>query len=512
MNAAIYARFSSSGQREESIEGQLRDCNAYAKRNGLTVVAEYADKAISGRTDKRPDFQRMLKDSEKGAFQLLICWKMDRFARNRYDSAIYKAKLKKAGVRVVYAMESIPEGPEGIILESVMEGYAEYYSENLAQNVRRGYYDSALELKTLGAKPLGLKKGPGDRFVVDPETAPVVKRIFEEYASGRKINDIIEGLNAEGYRTARGLPFTRNSLQTILANEKYIGVYEFKDIRVENAIEPIIDKTTWEAVQKMRKRRVISPAASRDVNFKLTTKLYCGECGCPMTGDSGTSRSGQTYYYYTCSNKKRGRHCKSKSVRKDDIEKLVIDQLLSLICSDQFIEDVADLCMEYQDRERDASLIASLEQKKKEIDKKIGNLTKALEDGRAADIILDRLDQLKAEREDIERGIAVQLIEDPRLDRDQIIFYLQRLRERKEKPEELGEDLIETFLNSAHLYDDGRLVLGLNFTGDRSKLTIEDIGKIKDPSCSNSTGQIGITHRKPNMAIVGMVLMFEMTA
>ena len=179
----IYARYSSSGQREESIEGQLRECREYARRNGMTVVGEYVDKALTGRTDTRPDFQRMLRDSERGIFQAVICWKIDRFARNRYDSAIHKYKLKKHRVRVFYAKESIPDGPEGIILESVMEGYAEYYSENLSQNVKRGNYDSALELKTLGRTLLGLRKGADGRFEIDPATAPVVRRIFEEYAA-----------------------------------------------------------------------------------------------------------------------------------------------------------------------------------------------------------------------------------------------------------------------------------------------------------------------------------------
>lgn len=158
MNAVIYARFSSSGQREESIEGQIRECREYAKRHDMVIVGEYTDKALTGRTDKRPSFQRMLKDSEKGIFKAVICWKMDRFARNRYDSATYKYKLRKNGVQIFYAAETIPEGPEGIILESVMEGYAEYYSENLSQNIKRGNYESALKLKTLGQTVLGYKR------------------------------------------------------------------------------------------------------------------------------------------------------------------------------------------------------------------------------------------------------------------------------------------------------------------------------------------------------------------
>jgi len=114
--AVFYARYSSSGQREESIEGQIRDCRAYAQQNGMSIIGEYVDKALTGRTDRRPDFQRMLRDCERGVFKAVICWKMDRFARNWYDSAMYKYKLKKNGVRIFYAKESIPDGPEGIIL------------------------------------------------------------------------------------------------------------------------------------------------------------------------------------------------------------------------------------------------------------------------------------------------------------------------------------------------------------------------------------------------------------
>ena len=118
LRAVIYARYSSSGQREESIEGQLRECYDFAKKHGIIVIGEYIDKAMTGRVDQRPDFQRMIRDSEKGRFNCVLMWKMDRFARNRYDDAMYKYKLKKNGVRIFYAKEMIPEGPEGIILES----------------------------------------------------------------------------------------------------------------------------------------------------------------------------------------------------------------------------------------------------------------------------------------------------------------------------------------------------------------------------------------------------------
>ena len=150
--AVIYARYSSSGQRDESIEGQCREIEIYAQHNGFKIIKTYIDKALTGRTDRRPGFQQMIADSEKHLFQAVICWKTDRFARNRYDAAVYKAKLRKNGVRLVYAREAVPDGPEGIILESVMEGFAEYYSANLGENVKRGNYDSALQHKPLGKR------------------------------------------------------------------------------------------------------------------------------------------------------------------------------------------------------------------------------------------------------------------------------------------------------------------------------------------------------------------------
>ena len=474
--AVIYARYSSSGQREESIEGQLRDCYEYAKRNGFTIVGEYIDKALTGKTDKRPDFQRMMRDCERGVFKAVICWKMDRFARNRYDSAMHKYKLKKYGVRIFYAKEVIPEGPEGIILESVMEGYAEYYSENLSQNVKRGNYDSALELKTLGRVVLGLRKGPNGRFEIDPATAPIVKRIFEEYAAGERAKDIYHRLNEEGYRTSRGGLFNKNSLRRILQNEKYIGVYEYNDIRVEDGIPPIVSRELFDKCQTMVERHHRAPAAQRDTNFLLTAKLFCGHCGEPMTGDGGTGRSGQVYNYYTC-NGRRAHKCQKERAPKDWIEKLVVDQLVKLIHSDDFINEVADRCMEYQQRERDRSALNALEARLKENEKAINNMMAAIEAGIITPSTKTRLMELEAERGQIEKGIAKELIEEPRLERDQVVYFLEKFRQGDINDEMYRVFLVDTFLNAVYLYDDNKLVLVLNYSGENCKVTLDNVEK-----------------------------------
>ena len=196
MRAVIYARYSCDNQREESIEGQLRECKEFAERKGYTLVGSYIDRAVSAKTDNRPEFQRMVKESAGSIFDVVIVWKLDRFARNRYDSAHYKAALRKNGVKVVSATEVISEGAEGIILESVLEGYAEYYSAELSEKVIRGMTENALKCKYNGGSiPVGYKIDKDHHYTVDELVAPFVKEAFLMYAGGKKIKDIVEYLD-----------------------------------------------------------------------------------------------------------------------------------------------------------------------------------------------------------------------------------------------------------------------------------------------------------------------------
>ena len=187
MNAVIYARYSSDSQREESIEGQLRECREYAERNNMTIVRTYIDRALSAKTADRPEFQHMIKDSVKELFEIVLVWKLDRFSRDRYDSAHYKHILKKNGVKVISAKEHISEGPEGIILEAMLEGYAEFYSAELSEKIHRGQKENALKCKNNGGNtPLGYVVGTDGVLAVDPLTALLVTEIFTRYDSGAK--------------------------------------------------------------------------------------------------------------------------------------------------------------------------------------------------------------------------------------------------------------------------------------------------------------------------------------
>lgn len=196
MTGVIYARYSSDNQREESIEGQLRECKAFAERNDIQIIGTYIDRALSAKTDNRPDFQRMIKESSNSTFDVVIVWKLDCFARNRYDSAYYKAILKRNSVRVISATEAISQGAEGIILESVLEGMAEYYSAELAEKVIRGQTENAYKCKFNGGTiPIGYIIDKENNFQINPETAPFVLTAYQMYEDGKTMQEIAEDLN-----------------------------------------------------------------------------------------------------------------------------------------------------------------------------------------------------------------------------------------------------------------------------------------------------------------------------
>lgn len=469
----IYARYSSSGQREESIEGQLRECHEYAKRHNIRIIGEYCDHAISGTSDKRPEFQRLISDSAKGQFTVVITWKNDRFARSRYDSAVYKYRLKQNGVRILYAKESIPDGPEGIILESVMEGFAEYYSANLSQNVKRGLYDSALKLQTLGQFCYGLQKGADGRWEQNPTQAPIVKRIFDEYVSGRSAVDIYTDINNEGYRTLTGGKFNKSSLRRMLQNEKYCGVYKYDDIRVEGGIPAIVDKITFEKAQKMLKLHHEKPAATKiEGGFLLTGKIYCGHCGEPMTGDGGTSKTGRVYQYYTCNNK-RLKKCDKERVAKQRIEDAVVNALINVVKDDKIVSLFADKYLEWQDKQQKEAPKSGLDDRLKTIETSIKNTMSLIDSGFVTDSIKKHLVELEAERIDVENGIAIELMKSPTLSRADVVNFLKQFRDGDVNDVSWRIYLVDTLLQAVYLYDDGKMLLHLNFSGDNNKISVQ---------------------------------------
>lgn len=354
MKAVIYACYSSDSQREESIEGQLRECTAFAEKNGITVLRHYIDRAFSAKTDNRPEFQNMIKDSGKKLFDMVIVWKLDRFARNRYDSARYKSTLKKNGVKVVSATEIISDGAEGIILESVLEGYAEYYSADLSEKVIRGMTDNALKCKYNGGTlPIGYVIDEEQHFQLDPLTAPFILEVFKRYDEGATMTAIRDWLNEQGMKNTRNQPMTYNSVQHLLNNRRYIGEFRYRDVVVPEGIPAIVPTDLFERVQeKMAKNKKAPARYKAEEDYLLTTKLFCGYCGAYLCGESGTSHTAKVHRYYKCvSVKKKRADCKKKPVKKDWLEDLVVDATMKMVMDDKAIEAIVSMVMDLQDRE-----------------------------------------------------------------------------------------------------------------------------------------------------------------
>lgn len=486
--AVVYARYSSHRQGEQSIEGQLAEAHKYANEHDLKIIHEYIDRAMTGRNDNREAFQQMLKDTSKKQFDTIILWKIDRFGRNREEIAFNKYRCKKNGVKVVYVAESIPDSPEGVILESVLEGMAEYYSLQLSQNVQRGQRASAEKCQSFGGTcPIGYTIDKNTKkYVIDPQMAPVVCSIFEMYAAGSSIADIIKKLNNQGLRTQKGTAFTQNSLHHMLKNPKYIGVYTYKDEIIDNnGVPAIIDNELFMKVQKMLKtNKRKSHQAWNSADYLLTDKLFCGKCGSHMVGESGTSKTGKIYNYYTCISKKKRRACTKKSVQKDWIESLVINKILEILHNEELVNFIADSVYSYYQKQNEENdFIESLRHQLSDIDKALANILKAIEAGIFNQSTKERMDELDSQRSDIQAEISsYELSKTFRLTREQILYFLYRFRDMNIKNEECKKKLIDTFVNSIFVYDD-KIVLTFNYSGDDRTVTLSEINNFNEDIC-----------------------------
>lgn len=499
----IYARYSSHSQREESIEGQLRECHDFALKNGLTIIGEYCDRALSGKTDNRPQFQKLIKDSEKGQFEAVIMYTLDRFARNRYDSAIYKAKLKKNGVRVFYAKQPMPDTPEGIILESVLEGYAEYYSENLSRNIKRGMKENALQCIATGGAglALGYTVGEDRKYQIDPVGAKIVQEIFQMYADGMSATQIINYCNEKGYKTSRGNAFNKNSLRTMLKNDKYIGVYRFMDVVVEGGVPAIISKELFDKVQAKLQHTYTARARNKaKEDYLLTTKLFCGHCGSPMVGESGTSKTGKLYFYYKCIGRKQKHVCTKKVENKDWIEELVTRFTVQEVLTDENIDRIATKAMEIIEKEsEDTTYLEGLQNELKEVQNKIKNIMTAIEQGIITSTTKDRLEELESEKNEIEGRIAREEIKKPLLTKKRIVYWLLSFKSGDINDMEYRRKVIDTLVNSVYFYDDGdkgrRIVLTFNVSGQNTTtISCSDIACFAPPKGANPNTLFFVKH------------------
>lgn len=476
MDVVLYLRYSSANQTEQSIEGQDRVCSEFCKKQGYEIVGRYIDRALSAskETEKRIQFQKMIKDSERGRFQGVVVYKLDRFARNRYDSATYKARLKKNGVRVISATENISDNPEGVLLESVLEGMAEFYSKELAQKVTRGMRESALKGNVCGGTtPLGYKV-EGKKLVIDEPAAEIVREAFRLYAEGRPVHEICKLFNQKGYRTARGAEFNKNSFHTIFTNERYTGTYTYGDIKVEGGIPAIIDRDLFETVSARMDKNKKAPARSKgNVDYLLTQKLFCGHCGAMMVGESGRSKTGNVYYYYKCTSQKRGRTCDKKPLRKEWLERVVAEDAISAL-TPETIDKLADLAVQASEEEvAHNTLIPALRAELHDIEKRIDNLIKLVERGAESETLFNRLSELEEEKKATSLRLAKAEDEIVILEKPHVLFWLSKFTTGSIDDEIFRRQVIDLLVNSVTVWDepDGsyRIEYVINLLSNRNR-------------------------------------------
>ena len=485
MTAVIYARYSSDNQREESIEGQIRECTAYAEKNGITIVKHYIDRAISAKTDNRPEFQQMIKDSDKKLFDIVLVWKLDRFARNRYDSAHYEYQLERNHVKLVSATEPISEGPAGIMVKSMLTGMAEYYSAELSEKVVRGMTENVLKGKYNGGTiPIGYTVDEEKFFQIDPLKAPFVVEAFQRYNDGATMKELMNWLNDSGVTTNRNQKFTYNSIQTLLTNRRYIGENRFKDIVMPDSIPVIIEKELFDSVQdKIAKNRRAPARHKAEDDYLLTTKLFCGMCGAMMFGECGTSRNKNVHHYYKCANAKRTKTCKKKTVRKEWLEDLVVNETMKMIHDDDCIQSIVDAVMILQEQEN--TVLPLLEKQMKDIENGIENLLNAIQAGVLTSSTKGRLEKLEAQQKELEIRIAEEKLAKPKVSAEFVKFWLTNFRKLDPNVKSHRETLINTFVNAVYLYDE-KVLITFNYKDGTKTITFDEIAAKDAPEGNGS--------------------------
>ncbi len=467
--SVIYARYSpGSKQTYQSIEGQLKECYAFAERSGLRVIHEYIDEHLTGTNDKRDSFLQMIEDSKKKNFQFVIVYQLDRFARNRYDSATYKAKLKKNGVRVLSARENITDDASGILIEGVLESMAEYYSAELSQKIKRGISISASKCKYFGGSvPLGYKVDEQKHFIVNEETAPIVKQMFQMLAGGYNYAQIARYLNERGIPTARGGKWNKNSFQSLFSNRRYLGKYIFHGEEIDGGMPRLIDDELFADVQRVLAKYAAAPSRGKaKVEYLLSDKMICGHCGNKMTGISSTSSNKKIHNYYKCGGNNKG-ICKKRTVRKQFIEDEVIAAIVGDgternkygVLTDEFIDLVAAETYLLIQSEQNDTEIKRLENLVAENQKAINNLMQALMLGKIADTILSQIEKLENENKELNDTIATEKAMQINYSYADIRKWLLRFRTLDYSKTKNRKDLIDTFIYRVILYDDKMKVL-----------------------------------------------------
>ena len=460
----IYGRYSSHNQKDISIEQQVALCRKLAEDRKITVKEIYADRAISGKTDKRPAFQKMLKDSESGSFNYVIAWKSSRIGRNMLEAMVNECRLADNGVRILYVEEDFDDTAAGRFAKRSMMNVNQFYIENMAEDVRRGMNSNAERCLVNGPAPYGYKT-EDHHYVLDEPAAAVVREIFERVAAGEPFVSIYTDLNQRNIRTRNGGKWVRTSFQAILRNEKYRGVYIFDETRIENGMPRIVSDELFFRVQEVLKVKK-NPQGKHRINgdYMLTGKLYCGHCKMPMVGISGTGTGGM-YYYYTCNGRRQHTGCDKRNVRRDFIEREVARGVTEYVLQPDMIDWIAQATVEYHKHHRDGTDFDKLNDQIKDVDRSLANLMKAVEEGLATDTVKERIHSLEAEKKQIRCKLFDITANYPEVTEHEVVAWLTSLKDGDIEDKKFQSELLNTFISAVYLYDDRRVKIVFGMPG-----------------------------------------------
>lgn len=485
MRAVAYARFSSDNQREESIDAQLRAINEYCDRYNIELIDTYADEAKSATSDRRPAFQRMVADSAEKSFQAVIVHKLDRFSRDRFDSAFYRRELKRNGVKLISVLENLDDSPESVILESVLEGMAEYFSKNLAREVRKGQMENGLSCRHNGGRPpIGYDVLPDGHYCINEEEAATVRMIFSMYANGHGYGDILAALH--GKKTKIGGEFGKNSLHDMLTNEKYIGNYiynkaasakdgkrnnhaqkdESEIVRIEGGMPRIIDDETWSMVRERMSSNKHKGDHSAKVCYLLAGKLVCGKCGSTFVGRTLTRASGYRWSKYICGTKERRKTCDMPSISKDAIEESVITEVEKMYAFDP--GRVADIIMQQFDVTTVPESVEQARRDLKKVENQLSNILESIKAGVMWPGLKEEVDALVADQSRLKPLTVFEPVK-PR--REELIAFVSSISDIRSKSPEEQRSIIDRVIEKIVIYDDGRdPVIYWRIRGDRKHI------------------------------------------
>ncbi len=473
--AVIYARYSSDSQTEQSIEGQLRVCQEYAKRNDIIIAETYIDRAMTGTNDNRHDFQRMLYNSSKRAWDYVLVYKLDRFSRNKYEMAMHKKTLRDNGIKLLSAMENIPDTPEGIILESLLEGMAEYYSAELSQKVLRGLNESYLKGNYTGGYLLFGYDVVNKKCVINEQEAEIVREVYIRYANGWTVRSITADLRMRGITDKRSKLFTTSAIYKMLLNPKYNGRTIHQGRVYDNIYPKIISDELWQKVDRIHQSNKHAPGRKKEIfDFILSGKLVCGDCHTKMVGESGTSKTGALHYYYTCLTKRRKKaHCETKSVQKQLLEDAVLQAVWEVLSDSGMVCAIAESILAiHQKRSKSNAALKALESKRATALKSSKNLISAIEQGIITEQTKIRMKELENEIAELDIAIEQEKLHTYSfLTVPMIEKYLRMAVYGDIKDIVIRKNIVNTYIREVIYYPD-KIIVTLNFTDTYEKHSI----------------------------------------